>query len=63
MPNTFYVRESGFEFCHNIESEYNSDIRDNRKLLSKRVEYVNYEMLCDLRKIKSKEALKKYLES
>lgn len=63
MPQTFYVREGGFQFCHNVETEYYSDKRDNQKMLSKRVEYVDYEMLCDLRKIKTYDQLKKYLES
>jgi type I restriction-modification system DNA methylase subunit len=47
----FYVRETGIQFCVEYEREYYTDIDDNQKLLSKKVDYINYEMLYDIEKI------------
>ena len=46
-----YVRDGGEEFCLDYEREYYTDIDDNLYLLSKKVGYVNYEMLYDIEKI------------
>lgn len=67
-----YVKDSGFEYSLDYETEYYTDKADNYYLLTKQVGYVNYEMLCDLEKIienkmnlsdqKVSEKVKKYLQ-
>lgn len=54
----FFVRENGYEFCHNIETEYYS----NSKLDDILYQEPSFELYCDLYRIQSEKELKRYLK-
>lgn len=70
--NSLYIQETGLQFCLDYNREHYSDIDDNQLMVTKQVDYINYEMLYDIEKMirneqnltnqQLMEKLKKYLK-
>ena len=71
-PASYYIQETGLQFCLDYNREHYSDIDDNQLMVTKQVDYINYEMLYDIEKMirneqnltnqQLMEKLKKYLK-
>ena len=70
--NSLYIQETGLQFCLDYNREHYTDIDDNQLMVTKQVDYINYEMLYDIEKMirneqnltnqQLMEKLKKYLK-